>query len=121
MINWSCMSNQYVEFNGNKYTLWGNSKTNNYFYSNKTKKYLHRAVWEFHHGKINYGYHIHHIDGNRSNNNIENLECVSPLQHSRIHFNEKKKEYFLFVKIVVKILSKFFQERDYVLKPARQT
>jgi len=31
------------------------------------------------------GYHIHHLDGNRKNNDPENLICVSPQLHYEIH------------------------------------
>lgn len=33
-------------------------------------------------------YHIHHIDGNHSNNNPSNLLAVSPEQHYQIHLNQ---------------------------------
>lgn len=32
------------------------------------------------------GYHIHHLDGNRKNNDPENLICVSPELHYEIHY-----------------------------------
>ena len=34
-------------------------------------------------------FEIHHIDGNRKNNNIENLKCVSIKEHYDIHFKQK--------------------------------
>jgi hypothetical protein len=36
----------------------------------------HRLVYIWHHGKIPEGHHIDHIDHNRSNNRIENLQAV---------------------------------------------
>ena len=33
----------------------------------------HNVVWEEHYGEIPQGMQIHHIDGNKTNNNIENL------------------------------------------------
>lgn len=39
--------------------------------------YLHRAVWEYHNGKIPVGKVIDHIDWDTDNNQIENLRCVS--------------------------------------------
>lgn len=37
-------------------------------------------------------YEIHHIDGNRSNNNLDNLLCLSIKDHFELHYN--KGEYF---------------------------
>jgi hypothetical protein len=34
-------------------------------------------------------YQIHHIDGNRSNNDINNLKCVSIQEHYDIHYAQK--------------------------------
>lgn len=34
-------------------------------------------VWELHHGKISKGHVIYHKDGNKHNDNIENLEMIS--------------------------------------------
>jgi len=48
-----------------------------------------RKIWEtFHNKKIPKGYHIHHIDGNRDNNCIENLMCVSAEEHFQIHLQQ---------------------------------
>jgi hypothetical protein len=59
-----------------------------------------RKIWEHHYGKIpkdDYGrtFDIHHIDGNRNNNSIGNLICLSIEDHYKIHlkqFNETKSE-----------------------------
>lgn len=45
----------------------------------------HRIVWEEHYGKIPEGMQIHHIDGDKTNNDISNLQLLTPLEHSRIH------------------------------------
>lgn len=50
----------------------------------------HRVVWVWHNGAIPQGKEINHIDYNRSNNRIENLEVVTHsenMQHSRPNFN----------------------------------
>tara|TARA_S200002703_G_scaffold113563_1_gene99083 strand:+ start:631 stop:1248 length:618 start_codon:yes stop_codon:yes gene_type:complete len=49
-----------------------------------------RKIWEMHNGTIptddkGRRYEIHHIDGNRLNNSIENLMCVSIEDHFKIH------------------------------------
>lgn len=47
-----------------------------------------RKIWESHYGKIPDGYEIHHIDGDRSNDAIKNLMCVSIEEHFRIHYSQ---------------------------------
>ena len=47
--------------------------------------YLHRYVWEEVNGPIPEGMLIHHVDGDKLNNEIENLELVSHKDHRRIH------------------------------------
>jgi len=48
-------------------------------------EYLHRAVWKHHNGTIPDGYHIHHKDHDRSNNDISNLEMVEASEHAKHH------------------------------------
>ncbi|MFP4642696.1 MAG: HNH endonuclease signature motif containing protein [Dehalococcoidia bacterium] len=33
--------------------------------------------------------HVHHIDGDVSNNSIENLELISKSEHARLHYQER--------------------------------
>jgi hypothetical protein len=51
--------------------------------NHKNKEY--RKIYEKHFGKIPKGMHIHHVDGNPENNNIDNLVCITPEEHSIIH------------------------------------
>lgn len=44
-----------------------------------------RVVWETEVGPIPPGYHIHHVNGIRSDDRLENLMCLSPSEHSAIH------------------------------------
>lgn len=48
-------------------------------------RFEHSIVWESHHGKIPMGMQIHHKDFDKGNNDIENLQLVTPLEHKRIH------------------------------------
>lgn len=42
--------------------------------------------------KIENGFHIHHIDGDKSNNNISNLKKISSSEHYKIHLTDEKRE-----------------------------
>lgn len=48
-------------------------------------KFEHVIVWEAHNGQISEGMQVHHKDGNKLNNDISNLELLTPLEHKRYH------------------------------------
>lgn len=53
-----------------------------------------RKIWENVNGPIPLDelgrtYEIHHIDGNRKNNELSNLQCVSIEEHYQIHYQQK--------------------------------
>lgn len=52
----------------------------------------HQYVWIKHNGEIPKGYHIHHLDGDVSNNDIANLVLMSPSAHSSHHASEHSEE-----------------------------
>lgn len=57
-----------------------------------TKYY--RKIYESHNGPIpndsdGRSYEIHHIDGNKHNNELNNLKCVSIQEHYEIHYSQK--------------------------------
>ncbi|HIH03764.1 MAG TPA: HNH endonuclease [Methanoregulaceae archaeon] len=54
------------------------------YYSND-HTFLQRAIYEAAHGSIPDGCVIHHIDGNPENNEIANLEALSPSKHRLLH------------------------------------
>lgn len=46
---------------------------------------LHNYNWEKEKGKIPKGYELHHIDLNKLNNDVSNLQLVTPKEHTEIH------------------------------------
>lgn len=65
----------FQNFNGCKYY----QTKNGYFFSGKTL--MHRDIWEYHNGTIPEGMVVHHIDHNRANNAIENLQLLDTRKH----------------------------------------
>lgn len=62
-------------------------------YINKKHVTLHRYLMELHLGrKLERSEHIHHINGNKLDNRIENLVIISQSEHSRLHALERYKK-----------------------------
>jgi hypothetical protein len=60
---------------------------------NKGLTMNYRKIWEEHNGTIpkdenGISFEIHHIDGNRDNNDIANLACISIVDHFNIHYSQ---------------------------------
>lgn len=54
--------------------------------NNRTGIFEHVEVWERHHGQsVPDGHQIHHVDGDKLNNDPSNLLAVTPTDHKRIH------------------------------------
>lgn len=58
------------------------------------RRWLHQYTWSFEYGKQKKGWHVHHKDENKDNNDISNLEHISASEHSLHHgeFTEERKE-----------------------------
>ena len=73
---------KYIEYDGLKFCR---DDRTGYYLNSTIRKRLHRYVWENEKGSIPAGYHVHHIDGNKANNAIENLELLSSREHQVLH------------------------------------
>ena len=76
-----------VEWNGKTYSL---ADTGYLRRTDGNRAQMHREVWEFHHGTIPDDHDIHHVDRDRTNNDISNLMCLSKADHSRLHSAEDR-------------------------------
>lgn len=57
-------------------------------YFKSSNGYAHRYVWEKHNGPIPKGFHVHHVDGDKSNNSVKNLEIIERRKHLSEHQNK---------------------------------
>ncbi len=73
-----------VTYNGYKLVKRGGNRASGYIL-------LHRAIMEDHIGrKLEADEVVHHINGNKMDNRIENLEIMSKSEHARLHYSETK-------------------------------
>ena len=72
----------FLMFNGKKYTL----RKNGYLAcTDGSRSSMHRDVWCYHNGDISADHDIHHINGDKTDNRIENLEMLLKSEHTRKH------------------------------------
>ncbi len=89
---------------------WTLYRENDYYWTliGGVRVYLHRYIWEQKYGRIRRGCVVHHIDHNKHNNDISNLQMVTIKQHRRLHnahlINRDKQE-FVCVTCGVKYMS----------------
>lgn len=80
---WSKKKNKYFDNVGNKGYIVVNIL--------HEKQYcVHRIIWECVNGEIPNGYDVHHIDENKQNNSIYNLELVEHGKHKTLHQTGKE-------------------------------
>jgi hypothetical protein len=58
------------------------SESKGYYYR---RVYLHIEVWENAHGPLPEGWVVHHINGNKGDNRLENLQGMPAKEHMRLH------------------------------------
>lgn len=76
---------KYLWFDGKRFTR--DEKTG-YYLNSSIRKRMHNYVWEYYNGEIPKGYEVHHIDHDRSNNDISNLELLTVSEHRKRHAEE---------------------------------
>lgn len=74
-------------FDGHKFRR--DMKTGYYLASKPTyngkRERLHCYVWRHFNGPVKDGYIVHHKDGDKNNNDIDNLRCISAALHGKHH------------------------------------
>ena len=93
------------EFDGERFYLCGN-------YFQHQGKRLHIAVWKYHNGDIPKGYHVHHIDEDRSNNQIDNLYLFPAGMHSSWHQKGREKYQQKHIKDMQKLASEWHKSDE---------
>jgi len=78
----------FIEYRGERYTL---RVVGYYGKTRGTRSFLHRDVWQDANGPIPEGMDIHHRDGNRENNALENLALMDKADHTRLHAKPRKR------------------------------
>lgn len=53
-------------------------------------EYVHRFVFECFYGCIPYKHEIHHLNHDRCDNTLNNLVCLSKIEHAKLHAAERK-------------------------------
>ena len=76
---------KYIEYDGLQFCR--DDKTG-YYLNSTIRKRLHRYVWEKEVGTIPKGFHVHHLNGDKSDNRIENLALMNGTGHLRMHMQE---------------------------------
>lgn len=83
---------QYIVYKGERFRL----QTSGRYYQSGNKeaseRLLHRRIWVDNFGSIPDGMHVHHINGDWSDNRIDNLDLVRAKSHQSAHMKERHKD-----------------------------
>lgn len=80
---------EFVIYKGERFRV---QSTGRYYQSDDrfaSNRLLHRRVWFDHYGSIPDGMHVHHINGDWTDNRIENLELVDAKKHQSHHMQKR--------------------------------
>lgn len=72
----------FITWNGAKYTIDGFGY---YRRTDDDRRRLHVDIWESENGPLLNGFEVHHADGNKMNNALDNLELLSSSKHGTRH------------------------------------
>ena len=59
------------------------------FYFQHKASRLHRVVWQSERGPVPEGHHVHHVNGDRADNRLANLELMDGSDHVGLHAAER--------------------------------
>lgn len=81
------MCDQCIEWGGKRWHRYGGGYYERTDKSVKPKRTLrlHRVVWEHHNGPIPDGWHVHHDNEDKGDNEIGNLRCMPNSEHNHTH------------------------------------
>jgi len=114
-----------IKFNGRSYNRSPESSLHSdRSYFKCMGRSLHRDIYAYHHGTIPQGFQIHHIDGNPLNNDISNLEALTPAEHGKKHrgvCSDKKRENLANIRHMTKAWHKSPEGRQWHSEHARRS